>query len=265
MGVAPTVAAPGKKNKLGFSIGSGNLQLGYQVSQRLGLNPGDHLKLGDREFSVEKCLFEYGTEEDIYVYGSLIDVQTILGLDGEINEIKAIDCLCLTSDEEPVKILRAELEKVLPEAKVIQDRVQADARARQRQMIEDKFNFLSPLLIVIGAAWVGILAAINVRERRQEIGTLRALGHGSGTIASIFLGKAIMIGLVGAVVGFAVGTALALHYGPEIFKITAKALQTKWSLGLWALMATPLFAACSSFIPAMLAVTQDPAETLRDE
>ena len=34
----------------------------------------------------------------------------MLNLEGRINEIKAIDCLCLTTDQEPLKILRAELE-----------------------------------------------------------------------------------------------------------------------------------------------------------
>jgi ABC-type lipoprotein release transport system permease subunit len=33
----------------------------------------------------------------------------------------------------------------------------------------------------------------------------------------------------------------------------------------WALLLAPVFAALASFIPAMLAVTQDPADTLRHD
>jgi putative ABC transport system permease protein len=266
MGVAPTITSADKKKRpMGFSIKEGTLQLGFQVADRLGVKPGDKVTLGEQEFLVAKCLVESGTEQDIYAFGTLADIQNVLGLDGQINEIKAIDCLCLTADEEPVKILREELGKVLPEAKVIQDRVQADARAKQRQMVENKFGFLTPFLLVVSALWVGVMAALNLRERRAEIGVLRALGYGSGRIASLFLIKAAMLGILGALVGFALGNALAMSVGPEIFKVTAKAIKTDWNLLGMALVAAPVLAAIATFIPAMQAVAQDPAVTLREE
>lgn len=266
MGVAPTITSADKKKRpMGYTIKPGTLQLGYQVAQRLGVKVGDSLSLGEQTFTIGKALVESGTEQDVYVFGTLSDVQAILNLEGQINEIKAIDCLCLTADEEPVKILRQELAKVLPEARVIQDRVQADARAKQRQMIENKFGFLSPFLLVVSALWVGIMAALNVRERRAEIGVLRALGYGSGRIATLFLVKAILLGSVGALIGFALGNALALSIGPEIFRVTAKAIQTDWTLLGYAMLVTPVFAAMASFIPAMQAVAQDPATTLRED
>ncbi len=266
MGVAPTITSADKKKRpMGYQIETGTALVGYQVAQRLGLKAGSELSLGKHVLKVTKTLVESGTEEDIYVYAALSDVQRVLGLTGQINEIKAIDCLCLTADEEPVKILREELGKVLPEARVIQDRVQADARAKQRQMIENKMGFLTPFLLIVSALWVGVLAALNVRERRQEIGVLRALGYGSGHIAGLFLGKAIVLGVLGAGLGFAVGNALALSIGPEIFRVTAKAIQTNWTLFGWSLLGAPLLAAIASFIPAMQAVAHDPAETLRED
>ena len=266
MGVAPTITSADKKKRpMGYSIKQGTLQLGFQVAARLGVKPGDSVVIAEQAFTVSKCLVESGTEQDIYVFGSLSDIQSILDLKGQINEIKAIDCLCLTADEDPINILRQELGKVLPEAKVIQDRVQADARAKQRQMIENKFSFLSPFLLVVSALWVGIMAALNVRERRPEIGVLRALGYGSGRIASLFLFKAILLGVLGALAGFALGNGLAMSIGPGIFKVTAKAIQTDWSFLGYAVLWTPLFAAMATFIPAMQAVVQDPAVTLRED
>ena len=265
VGVAPTITSPDKKKRpMGFTIKTGTLHLGYQVGQRLGLKPGDTLELLGQDFKIEKVMVEYGTEEDVYVYGTLKDVQGIAGKPGQINEIKAIDCLCLTADQDPISILREELEKILPEAKVIQDRVQADARARQRQMVQRKFEFLSPFLMVCGAIWVAVLSALNVRERRSEIGIWRALGKGGGFIAGLVIGKAMIIGFFGGFIGFWVGNSMALEVGPSIFQITAKAIKTEWSYLAWSLILTPLLAAAASFIPAMLAVTQDPAETLRE-
>jgi putative ABC transport system permease protein len=265
VGVAPTITSPDKKKRpMGFTIEAGTLHLGHQIGQRLSVKSGDTLQLAGRDFKVAKVMVEYGTEEDVYVYGTLKDVQEIAEKPGQINEIKAIDCLCLTADQDPISILRKELEKILPEAKVIQDRVQADARARQRQMVQKKFEFLSPFLMVCGAIWVAVLSALNVRERRSEIGIWRALGKGGGFIGGLVIGKAMMIGLLGGLLGFWVGNLIALEVGPTIFQITAKAIKTEWVYLIWSLILTPSLAAAASFIPAMLAVTHDPADTLRE-
>ena len=265
VGVAPTVTSADKqKRPMGFTIDEGTVHLGHQIGLRLGLKAGDRLDLGGQSLEVAKVMVEYGNQEDVYLYTTLKDAQVITGLEGQINEIKAIDCLCLTADQDPVSILRRELEQRLPEAKVIQDRVQADARARQRQMVERKFSFLSPVLMIAGAIWVSVFAMLNVRERRSEIGIWRALGKGGGFVAVLFLGKALLLGWLGALIGFALGNALALSVGPDIFQITAKAIRTEWSYLGWAMVWTPMLSAASAFIPAMLAVSQDPAQSLRE-
>jgi putative ABC transport system permease protein len=265
-GLAPTITAPAqRKRPMGFQIDPGTVHVGFVVAQRLGLKKGDTLALGSNTFQVARCMVENGTDDDIRVFGLLSDVQRVLHMEGRINEIKAIDCLCLTADRNPAQILKAELAKALPEARVIQIRALANARAQQRQMAEKYAAFTMPFLLVVSAIWIGVLAVMNVRERKHEIGILRALGRGSGAISVLFLGRAALIGLVGAALGFLAGSVLALHFGPAIFKVTAKAIQTDFHLLLWALVGAPLFAALSGFIPAMLAVTQDPAVTLRDE
>ena len=264
-GLSPTITAPEqKKQPMGFEIKPGTVHLGYQVAQRLELKKVDALELAGQKFRVERALVESGTEDDIRVFGLLSDVQRVLKMEGRINEIKAIDCLCLTADQDPLKILRAELEKALPEAKVIQLRTLADARAKQRQTAERYFSFITPVLLLACAAWLGVLAVLNVRERKMEIGVMRALGHGSGRIAGLFLGRAALIGLLGAALGHGLGSWLAVEFGSGIFRVTAKSIKPEMILLGWAVLAAPLFAAVASCIPTMLAVTLDPAETLRE-
>ena len=155
------------------------------------------------------------------------------------------------------------LERSLPEARVLQIRAIADARARQRQTSEKYTAFAVPLVLLVGAAWVGILATLNVRERRPEIGLWRALGNGSMRIAALVLGRALILGIAGAAIGYGVGTQLALHQGPRIFPVTAAGIVADPGLAWWALLLAPGFAAVASFLPAMLAVAHDPADTLR--
>ena len=186
-------------------------------------------------------------------------------MEGKINEIKALECLCRNPEKDTAVILAEELEQVLPEAKVIRISSIATAREKQRLMVERYLAFILPFVVVVCGAWIGVLAMMNVRERQHEIGIMRALGYGSGKIALLFLGKAVVIGAIGAAVGFGVGTGLALKLGPGMFKVTAKMIKPVYMLLGWSLIAAPAFAALSSFIPAMVAVTQDPAVTLRQE
>jgi putative ABC transport system permease protein len=263
-GLGPAVVGGGdKKQPMGFNIAPGKAHVGYLLARRLGAKPGAPLPVQGRLLTVEKVLVESGTDDDIRLFTSLPDAQAILNLPGRISEIKAIDCLCLTADQDPLTQLRAALAKLLPEAQVLQMRTMADARAKQRQTAERYSRFAVPLVLGIGAAWVGILAALNVRERRAELGLWRALGHGSGRIAALFLGRAALLGIAGAALGYLLGNAVGLHYGPKLYPVTAGGFASEPLLLGWALVVTPAFAALAAFLPAMIAVAQDPAETLR--
>lgn len=265
-GIAPEVSPPDEKQSpMIFEVAPGTVYLGFSVAQRLGVGEGDTITLKGETFTVARTLVESGSDKDARVYGNIHDVQRVLGQKGRINEIQALECLCRDPNIKTVDILRAELANLMPEAKVIQLADQAQAREKQRYMTEDYFALMLQFVIVICAVWIGVLAWLNVRDRRHEIGIFRALGFGSESIAVLVLGKALVLGLAGAGIGFAAGTLLALRVGPEIFPATAKGLEPLYPLLRQALFAAPCFAALASLIPAALAVRQDPATTLREE
>jgi ABC-type lipoprotein release transport system permease subunit len=264
-GVAPAITAPAqKKRPMGFSITPGSIHVGFQVAERLQLKKDDRLEIGPITFTVAQCLAEAGNEDDIRLYTALSDAQRLLELEGQINEIKAIDCLCLTSDQDPLAQLRAHLAKALPEAKVVQLRSIADARARQRQMVSAQYVLVASVLLCVCTIWIAVLAILNARQRRPEIGVLRALGFGGGLIARLFLGRALALGLLGALLGYACGSALALEYGPEVFRVTAKSIRLEPIVLAYSLIGAPFFASLASLVPTLLAITQDPADTLRE-
>lgn len=274
-GIAPKeIVPPGKAKrpmtfvmepKTAYTIEQGTVYLGFEIADKLSLERGDQIEILGKSFTVAKRRPETGTDDDIRIHAHLRDVQGILNKPGQINEIKALDCLCYDPSQDSLTVLRAELERVLPEAKVVLIGNIASARENQRVMMEGYFSLIIPIALVVCAAWIGVLAMMNVRERQHEIGIMRALGYGSSKITLLFLGKALIIGLIGAAIGFAAGTALASKFGPDIFKITAKAIKPAYDLLVWSILVAPIFAAISSFIPTMIAVTQDPAVTLRDE
>jgi len=248
------------------AIEPGTAYVGYLLADKLGLKRNDVIEIEGKTLRIARCLFEQGGVDDIRIQCHLKDAQEILDLPGQISEIQAVDCLCFVDTNDPVSILRKEVASVLPDAQVFHARPIATARAKQRQMIKGVFAVIMPFVVIACGVWIGVLAIMNVRDRQQEIGIMRALGYGSGRVAALFLGKAAIVGLLGAIVGFLIGTALALYFGPDVFKITAKAMiRPELPLFVRSLIAAPLFAAVSSFVPAMIAVAYDPAVTLREE
>ncbi len=267
-GLSNEVCPPGRKKPpiISFEIKSGDLYVGHRVAEALELKEGDSVEIEGKKLTIVDCLEEAGGADDIRIQMSLSDAQDILKMPGQISEIRAVDCLCFAPTDDPVAILRAEIGSLLPEAQVFQIKAIADTRKETRVMVRKLFAIIMPFVVIACGVWIGVLATMNVRDRQQEIGIMRALGYGSAKISVLFLGKAVLTGLLGALVGFGAGTALALHFGPKIFLIIDKAvMKPDLSLLGLSLIFAPLFAAVSAFIPAMIAVAYDPAITLREE
>ena len=266
VGLSETYVAPGQgKKPMGFKIKPGTVHIGSEIARALKKKKGDKFHVGTASYEIVNDAIETGTQDDITVFMRLEDAQATMQLAGKINEIEAIDCLCLTADQDPLSILRKTIGEILPGVQVVQKRVQADARAKQRQTRERVNQFVLPTVLLTGALWVAVLFVINVRDRRQEIGVLRAIGKRGGQIAGLFLGKAILLGLAASVAGALLGTWLGLQFGPELFPVTKNAIKPNWNLVSQLAVAMPVFAALVAFIPTTLAVSQDPAASLRED
>jgi putative ABC transport system permease protein len=265
-GIAPEVCPPGqKKAPMTFEIKPGTAYVGYRVAERSGVRKGDTIDVAGKTLTVERCLGESGGMDDMRIQCNLRDAQEILRQPGQITEIRAVDCLCFVQGD-PVATLRKEIGVILPGAQVLQVKSLASARAKQRQMIRNIFAVMLPFVVAACGVWIGVLAIMNVRDRQPEIGLLRALGYDTSRVMLLFLGKAVLVGLAGAVIGFLLGTGLGLRFGPRIFEITAKTMiRPESSLLTFSCILAPLFALVASFVPTMIAVTYDPAATLREE
>ncbi len=251
-----------KKTPMGYDIPRGSCYVGYTLAHDLGIQRKDTIDLLGKEIVVKRVLLQAGSKDDIRIYAHLHDVQEILEMPGRINAIQVLQCLCVGDS---FAALKQQVSAVLPDTYAIQLRDIAVARSATRQMVEEHVGFILAVVLGICAAWIGLLSLLNVQRRRQEIGILHALGFSSSRIAALFLGRAALVGLVGAMVGFVGGTALALHVGPEIFQLTYSNIRPAYDLFVPVAFATPLFAMLASFLPAMAAVTQDPATVLREE
>ena len=123
---------------------------------------------------------------------------------------------------------------------------------------------LVPLVIVGSAGWVGVLAFTNVRQRRAEVGILRAIGLRSRVIFSIFLVKALLIGLLGASLGYAGGFVVGAAWREAGATAGVSSLFSP-ALLIPVFLLAPLLSGVAAWAPAMMAARQDPAVVLREE
>lgn len=261
-----------QKKPMGYDIARGTVFLGHELAR--GRSPGEMVKVLDREFAIARVLPEQGSKEDITIAMHLSDAQALMGLDRppRINQIMALGCNCAGSD---LPNIRRQLETILPDTRVTEFRSIALARAEQRgqvarsraeveETLQTLAGVVTPAVVLAAAVWVGLLALVNVRERRTEIGILRAVGKPTGAIAALFLGKAALVGLSGAVVGAALGVAVGRWVGAGVLGVPDEYFRVPLAVGLAALAGAPVVSILAAYLPTLVAVGQDPAVVLRD-
>jgi cell division protein FtsB len=267
------------KEPLLVAVPKGTMVLGYELHKSMQLKTGDKVKLKGRTFTIGKCNESRGNKDDITVWIDLKEAQEILNKPGKINAIQALKCHCAGNN---LAAVRKEVHSVLPGTQVIEkgSKVLMRAEARDRaarealeaieaekkhriELREEQENFASilvPLVLFVSAIWIAFLFIGNVRDRKSEIGILRAVGVKERDIMKLFLLKAIFIGLTGALIGYfaglIIGSVLGGEFTLKIFNI---------SILLLVLIISPLLAIMSAYIPATLAAKQDPADVLRED
>jgi len=274
-------ASMAKKKPILDAVPPGKMVLGYQLHRTLSktrgqeIKPGDKLVLRGRTFTLHKVQPSKGDQDDVTVWVHLEAAQEMLGKENQINGMLALGCNC---SADRLATIRSSIAAILPDTQVEEWETKATARAEARNKVEaeakaalvrernhraelraEKEDFaavLVPLVVLAAGISVAVLAFNNLRERRGEIGLLRALGLRSGQLFVLFLARACAVGLIGALAGMLAGAAWE-----------GGALDTFQDPVFSALivLATPLLCTLAAWLPALLAVRQDPALILQQE
>jgi putative ABC transport system permease protein len=121
---------------------------------------------------------------------------------------------------------------------------------------------LGGISLAVGGIGILTIMTIAVRERRREIGLLRALGAGRGQILTLFLLEALLLALLGGILGFLVGAG-----GAWLIGVAVPALPTRiaWDFVLLAEATSALIGLAAGVLPALRAAGLDPVEALHEE
>ena len=230
--------------------------IGADTAAILGVKEGDSLELMGAEFSVVAVLPETGTVDDSRIFAHLHTVQELSGKDAVVSCIEIVGCC-----KEIAGGLVGGVNKLLPDAKVVTVAQVVATQVKVNGMMEKLSLIFFVIMVVVGGAGIANYMFANVYERRREIGTLMSLGAESSLILRIFLLKALLLGLVGGVGGFVIGTVLAVTLGPRLAGVPVLPMPI---LALWALVISVGITLLASFFPARRAARLDPVATFQE-
>ena len=182
------------------------------------------------------------------------------------------------SDYSQIRVLAGE------DPEVVSDAVAASLRSA-RDVTEDDFSIIEATAIidtasdvsgtltmmvtiiggvslVVGAIGIANMMLVAVRERSREIGIRRAVGASRAAITGQFLVEAVVLSILGGLIGIAVGAALAVGLSSALLDLTATVSEIAV---VGALLVSVLVGIAAGIGPAWQAASVDPTVALRYE
>ncbi|MFZ2439924.1 MAG: FtsX-like permease family protein [Bifidobacterium adolescentis] len=129
-------------------------------------------------------------------------------------------------------------------------------------MLQTLFWIVSLVVLVLTLVGVGTTISSIVSQRRNEIGLRKALGADSRAIGVEFYVESGIYGLIGGLLGTAIGYVLARVLCATVF---GRAIGFDWLLGSGSLLLSVAIAVIASIPPVRRATRIDPAIVLREE
>jgi putative ABC transport system permease protein len=236
--------------------------LGAAAAQRLGIDrvyAGERIWVGGQWFYVAGILNPavLASAIDSSVLVGYPAAERYLGFDGhpstvylraQNDRVNAVDNLlaATANPENP-----SEVDVSQPSSALV---AQADAKSA----LNGLFLGLGAVALLVGAVGVANIMIISVLERRSEIGLRRALGATKGHIRTQFLSEAVLLGILGGVVGVALGVASTSVYAHT--KGWATVVPPEAWLGGFA--ASLIIGAVAGLMPALRAARMSPTQAL---
>jgi len=238
------------------SLGVDEVWVGSLVAERLDVTPGSTLAIKGRSFRVTHVLPETGTIDDNRVFAHLHTTQKLLGIDGQVSNIEIMGCCKEISDG-----LLGKLRNILPNTRITTVRHIVNTQIETNTLMARVALVLLVIIILVGSFSIGNYMWANVEERRKEIGTLITIGWRRRHIYQLFLVKAVILGLIGGVLGYACGTVAAVILGPYLAGLQIDPVASYlW----WAIVIAVVIALAGSWYPTYRAARIDPAVIMQE-
>jgi putative ABC transport system permease protein len=208
-------------------------KVGAKIGDDLNVSSGDHAKW--ISLKVVGVLSSGGSEDDAVIV-PLSVAQQFAGKPGQYRKLY-VSALTKPEDDfarrDPKTMNAGEFERwscspyvssiaysikqVLPGADVRVVRRVAEGEGQILNRVRMLLWLVTGAALLAAALAVGASSAASVIERRTEIGLMKALGAGSGTVGFLLAAEQLLLAFVGGGAGYALGIILARLLGERIF------------------------------------------------
>jgi len=275
----------------GFDQGAG-VAIGRRLADQLTLRAGDSITLVAPRGAVTPmgttprikpykivAVFEIGMSEydAAFVFMPLAEAQAYFNRRGDVTAIEVY-----TDNPDRIQGFRAPVSQAANRPIFMIDWRQRNATFFNALQVERNVMFLILTLIVLVAALNIISGLIMlVKDKGQDIAILRTMGATQGAIMRVFLITGASIGVVGTLVGFAVGTLVCRNiesirqflswltatelFSPELYFLSRLPAQMDAGETAAVVVMALTLSLIATLYPSWRAARLDPVEALRYE
>ncbi|MDW5265442.1 MULTISPECIES: ABC transporter permease [Acidobacteriaceae] len=191
---------------------------------RLHLKVGDELKIGNKLFRIaavvvnepDRLSGNFAAGPRVLISREGLDASGLLAPGSHAGQ-RFLFKLPAPPDgsampDSKVSALRDRLEKLLPESRVIDYRETNPALTQGLDRATSLLSLMSLVALVLGAIGVGMAMRAHLQQRLDTIAIMKSLGASSGQIMKIYLLQTLLLGLLGGVIGVALGVGVQMAF-----------------------------------------------------
>lgn len=187
--------------------------VGAVAADLLKLNVGDTIPLNKSSVTVVGILEESGSGDDYQIFVPLQILQTSFNKEGLVSSVD-IRALCTAC---PVEIIADAINNNISGIRAVAVKQIAATEMGMLDKVNKFMLALAGVTLIVGGFGVVNALMNSVQQRIRDIGIMRAVGASRNQIIKGFIYEAVIIGVLGGIMGYVSGTLLAYVIGPLIF------------------------------------------------
>ncbi len=230
----------------------------------LGLSPGDRIAMGfpGRESPVTvQAIYS----DDRILGPFVLDEATY---DSEYTNRDLVAGFVRYDPGADTKRVRAEIDEVLANYPAVKANDQAELKEQTSEQLNQILGLIVVLLllaVVISVIGIVNTLALSITERTREIGLLRAVGTTRGQLRAMIAWEAVLVALLGAVLGLALGVLFAWAVTRALADLGLGEFVMPWSFILLFFVCAGIAGVAAAILPTRRALKVDVLQAVTTE
>ena len=195
--------------------------LGRRLAHKIGVSGYQpvRIKIGQRfDYCLVSRIVDFGSALDDQAF---VDLGLIQKLTNKLGQISLVQLRAPGTPDEVAATVSA-LQRNLDVAEVRPIRQFTEGEAALYGKISGVLT--ATVVVVLALTALCVMAAMTniAAERKNDVGLMKAIGGSMRRVLRIFLAEAALLGLVGGVIGAAVGIVISIGLGKAVFGVAAQ-------------------------------------------